>query len=274
MNYRHAYHAGNFADVFKHALLARILLYLMRKETPLRFIDTHAGIGLYDLAAGEAARTGEWRAGVARLAGLAAHPLLADWLAAVGRLSDEGRPVLYPGSPALAQSLLHPQDRLVLCEKHPADAELLAQNMGRDRRVRIMPGDGYAALNALTPPPERRGLVRVDPPFESLDEFASMERALRRAHAKWPQGVYALWYPVKGPAAPAFCASLAVSGIKRILRLEIDVAAPQGLSACGLAIVNPPFALEGEARELLPLLAQRLAQGAGGGWRAEWLAGE
>ena len=271
MNYRHAYHAGNFADVFKHALLARMLLYLMRKEAPLRYIDTHAGIGLYDLSTGEAGRTGEWRHGIAKVA---AHPLLLPWLEAVGPLNSEGRPVLYPGSPALAQSLLRPQDRLVLCELHPADAALLAQNMGRDRRVRLVPGDGYVALNALAPPPERRGLVLIDPPFETLDEFAGMERALRKAHAKWPQAVFALWYPIKGAAAPAFCASLAASGIRRILRLELDVAAPQGLSACGMVVVNPPFALEREALELLPLLARSLAQGTGGGWRAEWLARE
>ena len=271
MNYRHAYHAGNFADVFKHALLARMLLYLMRKEAALRFIDTHAGIGLYDLAGAEAGRTGEWRDGIARMAALRGHPLLKPWLDAVGAADSEGCPVLYPGSPALAQSLLRPQDRMSLCEMHPDDAQMLALNMGRDKRVRIVAGDGYSGLNALLPPPERRGLVLIDPPFEATDEFARMEAALSKALGKWPTGVYALWYPVKGPQARAFGEKLAAAGIKRLLRLELDVGAGTGLSACGLVVVNPPYALEAEAREILPLLAATLGRGPAA-WRVERLA--
>ena len=170
MNYRHAFHAGNFADVFKHAMLSRILAYLMRKDAPLRYLDTHAGVGRYDLSGDEASRTGEWREGIARVvnaqkpADVAA--LLAPWLEVVGACDAEGKPQTYPGSPALAQAMLRPQDRLTLCELHPADSETLRRAMGRDLRVKALHIDGYMALNAYVPPVERRGLVLVDPPFE------------------------------------------------------------------------------------------------------------
>ena len=274
MNYRHAYHAGNFADVFKHVLLSRMLVYLMKKEAGFRFIDTHAGIGLYDLGAGEAARTGEWRGGIGRLGDLAGHALLKPWLEAVGPRDGAGRPSIYPGSPALAQHLLRAQDRMSLFEMHPADARTLAENIGHDKRVRIGAGDGYAGLNGLAPPIEKRGLVLLDPPFEATDEFARMETVLIKAYAKWPIGVYALWFPVKGAGVQAFCRRLAASGIKRMLRLEIAVGGDAALSACGMVVVNPPFALEAEARELLPLLAAAMAAGTGSGWFVEWLARE
>ena len=278
MNYRHAFHAGNFADVFKHALLARMLIYLMRKDAPLHFIDTHAGIGLYDLAGAEAARTGEWRGGIARLAGVPDGPardLLAPYLRAVGGLDGQGRPALYPGSPALAQALLRPQDRMSLCEMHPDDAQLLTQNMGRDRRAKVIEADGYAALNALVPPRERRGLVLIDPPFEADDEFARMQAALLRAQRKWREGVFALWYPVKDAAAGEFARRLAASGLRRILRLQLRIGdgSGQGLQACGLIVLNPPFALEAEAALILPALAQAMGAG-GGGFGVDWLAGE
>ena len=279
MNYRHAYHAGNFADVFKHVLLTRILLYLKRKDGPLRFIDTHAGIGLYDLTGEEAARTGEWRGGIGRMAKLppgAAHDLLQPWLNAVGPLDAQGRPILYPGSPALAQALLRPQDRMTFSDLHPGDARLLAQNMGRDKRVQVVVGDGYKVLNGMVPPPERRGLVLIDPPFEQTGEFVQMEAALLKAQRKWRAGLFALWYPLKDGSADLFAARLAAGGIKRILRLRIaigDIQSP-GLNACALVIVNPPFVLEAEARIILPALAQAMADGCPGSHGIDWLAGE
>src|SRR3954468_1202756 len=169
MNYRHAYHAGNFADVFKHVVIARILARLMRKETPLRLIDTHAGAGIYSLDAEEAHRTGEWRDGVGRV--LDASPstevadILAPWLQLVSPMA-QAEPRLYPGSPRLAQALLRPQDRLVLIEKHPVDARYLHQAIEGDRRCKALTGDGWSLLLGLVPPPERRGLVLIDPPFE------------------------------------------------------------------------------------------------------------
>jgi 23S rRNA (adenine2030-N6)-methyltransferase len=282
MNYRHAFHAGNFADVFKHVVLSRILAYLVRKDAPLRYLDTHAGIGRYDLGGEEAARTGEWREGVARVA-TADKPadvaaLLAPWLAALGSCDDEGRPQSYPGSPALAQAMLRPQDRLTLCELHPRDSVALRRAMGRDKRVKTLCIDGYMALNAYVPPVERRGLVLVDPPFESPDEFGRLASAFAGAHGKWPTGVYALWHPVKdGRIVDRFYRDLAGAGADKILRLELSVGAPQAegrLVASGMAVVNPPFVLAEEARILLPWLAAVMAgtgagQAAGAGARIE-----
>ena len=201
MNYRHGFHAGNFADVFKHAMLTRILVYLTRKDAPLRYIDTHAGAGRYDLASDAAKRSPEWRDGVARI--VKARPpaevaaLLRPYLDAVGSCDDEGKPASYPGSPALAQSLLRPQDRLALCETHAEERAALIAALGRDRRLSIVATDGYVALNAYVPPKERRGLALIDPPFEEPDESARVEAALANALKKWPRGTYALWRPIK-----------------------------------------------------------------------------
>jgi 23S rRNA (adenine2030-N6)-methyltransferase len=275
MNYRHAFHAGNFADVFKHAIVARILHYLMRKDAPLRYLDTHAGVGRYDLSGDEASRTGEWRDGIARVK-LADKPpaveaLLAPWLTVVGPCSAEGMPDSYPGSPALAQAILRSQDRLTLCELHPKDSNALARALGRDRRVKALAIDGYMALNAYVPPAERRGLVLIDPPFEAVDEFDRLAAAFAAAYKKWPVGVYAIWHPVKDAAVVnRFYRGLAAAGAEKILQLELAVAAPAAegrLVSNGMAIINPPFVLAEEARILLPWLAQVLAHGPGAGFR-------
>ncbi|MFN3891468.1 MAG: 23S rRNA (adenine(2030)-N(6))-methyltransferase RlmJ [Beijerinckiaceae bacterium] len=281
MNYRHAFHAGNFADVFKHAILARVIDYLARKETPLRYLDTHAGVGRYDLSGEEASRTGEWRDGIARVLKAQRPPaidaLLAPWLAAVGPCDEDGKPASYPGSPALAQAMLRPQDRLTLCELHPQDVGALRRALGRDDRVKALAIDGYTALKAYVPPVERRGLVLVDPPFEAPDEFDRLAGGFASACAKWPTGVYALWHPVKDArVVDRFYRRLGEAGAGKLLRLELAVAAPapEGrLVSNGLAMINPPFTLADEARVLLPWLAQVLAQGPGGGCRIEIIAG-
>lgn len=283
MNYRHIFHAGNFADVFKHALVARVLTYLIRKPAPLRYIDTHAGLGRYDLGREEATRTDEWRNGIGRLA-LAATPsgvgeLLSPYLAAVGSTDAEGKPLSYPGSPAVAQAILRPQDRIALCELHGVDLEALKLNIGRDRRVKVIGLDGYTGLNAFVPPPERRGLVLIDPPFESRDEFDRILAALVGAHRKWPTGTYMLWYPIKDQAAVShFALSLAASKIRRILQLHLFVGtrlAEDGpLSGCGLAVVNPPYTLKREAEVMLPFLAEVLGRAGAGSWAARVLSGE
>ena len=273
MNYRHAFHAGNFADVFKHALLARILAYLNRKETPYRVIDTHAGEGAYDLAREEAERTGEWREGIGRLAAGAvessAADLLRPFLDVVGPCDADGRPALYPGSPLIAQKLTRSGDRLVFCEKHPEAFAALRKRFGRDRRVRTLDLDGWTALGAFVPPPERRGLVLVDPPFEAKDEFATLAKSFAAAHAKWPTGVYALWYPVKDPAdARALWGSVRESGAKSALRLELAIAPfaeGAGLVRTGLIVANPPWTLQDEARALLPELARLMERKPGSG---------
>jgi len=229
MNYRHAFHAGNFADVFKHAFLTRLFAYLVRKETALRFIDTHAGAGRYDLDSEAARRSPEWRDGVARL--LKARPqgevaqLLAPYLRAIGPFDEEhGRPLSYPGSPALAQAQLRPQDRIALCEAHDEERERLVAALGRDRRLSVVGTDGYIALNAYVPPKERRGLVLIDPPYEAPEELQRVEESLSRALTKWPRGSYLVWRPIKDQAEDArFLSGVAALGAPNILRLEIDV---------------------------------------------------
>jgi 23S rRNA (adenine2030-N6)-methyltransferase len=283
MNYRHAFHAGNFADVVKHAVLARILVYLTLKDAPFRFIDTHAGAGRYDLSSQAARRSPEWREGIARV--LKATPpapiarLLAPFLKAVGPHYAGGMPESYPGSPAIAQALMRPKDRLALCETHPEERAALIAALGRDRRLSIVGTDGYVALNAYCPPKERRGLVLIDPPFEESDELKRVEEALARALRKWPTGTYLAWRPIREPNADArFLNAVAQLGAPNILRLELDVG-PGALGAhgqaplarAGLIVVNPPHTLFAEALTLMPWLAALLARGGRGLSSCEWL---
>jgi 23S rRNA (adenine2030-N6)-methyltransferase len=281
MNYRHAFHAGSFADVVKHAVLARILTHLRAKPAAFRVLDTHAGAGRYDLAGAEASRSPEWREGIARLlAAPVAEParaLLAPYLDAVAGLNPPGRLTTYPGSPALVLALLRPQDRLTACELEPNAAAALARNLGRDRRSKALALDGWTALNAYVPPKERRGLVLIDPPFEDEGDFSRLAQGVEAAHRKWPGGSYLLWYPIKERAGPdALARRLRRAGIAKILRAELSIAASPGsnrLCACGLIVVNPPWTLESELDVLLPAL-QTILAGKGGSHRVDWLAGE
>lgn len=280
MNYRHAYHAGNFADVFKHAVLARIVAHLKDKPAAFRVIDTHAGAGLYDLAAREASRTAEWRAGIGKLiaADLArtVRDLLAPYLDAVAALNGE-RLTIYPGSPTLVQSWLRPQDRLIACEREPGAARALMRRMRGDRRVTAVAIDGYTALNAYLPPKERRGVAFIDPPFEQPDEFDRIADGLSKVHRKWPTGIYLIWYPIKDVrAAEAFTRRLARIGIARVLRAELTLPTRDDnrLRASGLTIINPPWKLESELAILLPALAAALSGKDAGRTQLSWLAGE
>lgn len=282
MNYRHAYHAGNFADVVKHAALARLVEYLKLKDKAFRVIDTHAGAGLYDLSSDEAQKTGEWLDGIGRLvdAKLAREPeaLLAPYLGAVRAANAGDRIENYPGSPSIVRHLLRPQDRLLAIELHPQDFATLKRQFAGDFQVRTIELDGWLALGAHLPPKEKRGLVLVDPPFEDGGEFDRLAGALVKAHRRWPGGIYALWYPVKDrPAAAKFRAALRVSGIPKILDMVFAIRAPSPeprLDGSGMVIVNPPFTFEKEMRILLPALKKVLAEGPGAGWTLDWLAGE
>jgi 23S rRNA (adenine2030-N6)-methyltransferase len=282
MNYRHAFHAGNFADVVKHATLVRILVHLCAKPTPFRVIDTHAGAGLYDLAGSEASRSGEWRDGIARL--LAAPPrervkaLLAPYRETVAALNRTDGPTTYPGSPMIVRAFLRARDRLIACELEPAAAAALARNLRGDRRCKAIAIDGWTALNAYIPPKERRGLVLIDPPFENVVDFPRLGDALKAAHRRWTGGIYLVWYPLKErQPADVLAHRLRHSGIGKILRAEITLPMscnPARLRACGILIVNPPWRLEGELELLLPELVAALAQGRGGAHRLDWLVGE
>ena len=282
MNYRHAFHAGNFADVIKHIVLARIILHLRAKPAAFRVIDTHAGAGLYDLAGPEARRTGEFHNGVERLINAALSPpvrqLLAPYMEAVATQNPAGRLIAYPGSPILARGLLRAQDRLIACELEPRAAAALAQNLRGDARAKAVTIDGWTALTAYVPPKERRGIVVVDPPYEQPNEFARLVSSLQAAHRKWPTGTYLLWYPIKDRGEPdALAKRLARTQIPKILRVEFDLAAAQvdaGLRGSGLIIVNPPWMLENELAIVLPALASVLGGDQKNNWRLDWLASE
>lgn len=282
MNYRHAYHAGNFADVMKHAALTRLVEYLKLKDRAFRVIDTHAGIGLYDLSSAEARKTGEWRDGIgrlfeARLPGDAAK-LLAPYLDAV-RAANEGKDLrAYPGSPRIVRHLLRRQDRLSAVEMHPEDAVRLKSLFAGDIQTRVIELDGWLALGAHLPPKEKRGLVLVDPPFEEPDEFGRLLDGLKTAHRRWPGGIYALWYPIKDHAAvAAFRTTLAGAGIPKILDVAFEMrpaSREPRLDGSGLVVVNPPYIFEAEMRAILPALHRALGAQPGARWRVERLAGE
>ena len=281
MNYRHAFHAGSFADVVKHAVLVRILVHLRAKPAAFRVIDTHAGAGLYDLGGPEAGRSGEWRQGIGRLLtaaiGQPARALLAPYLDAIAACNGAGHLATYPGSPALARSFLRTQDRLIACELEPTAAAALARNLEGDRRSKAVAIDGWTALNAYVPPKERRGVVLIDPSFEDAGDFPRLAQALETGHRKWASGSYLVWYPIKERAAPdALARRLRRSGMAKILRAELTVAEARDtdrLGACGLIVVNPPWTLAGELQVLLPELAAVLSDERGDA-RVDWLAGE
>ena len=282
MNYRHAFHAGSFADVFKHAVLCRVLAYLRGKPAGFRVIDTHAGAGLYDLTSPEATRSGEWSDGIARLVAARLPErvavLLKPYLDVLGALNEPGRLDTYPGSPALVRAWLRPQDRLIACELEPQTFAALKRNLERDARIKAVEIDGWTALSAYVPPKERRGLVLVDPPFEREHEFHVLAERFAAAHRKWPTGLCALWYPIKGRSEPdALAKRLRRLGIPKILRAELILTPlrdPSRLNGSGLILVNPPWTLQDELAVLLPALASALGREGAGRFTLDWLAGE
>jgi 23S rRNA (adenine2030-N6)-methyltransferase len=266
MNYRHGYHAGNFADVLKHLALCELLRLLTAKDKKLFVLDTHAGAGGYDLAGNQAQRTREAETGVARLAAAPRTGMPAAvtrYLAAVAaydrKFGPAGGPLRrYPGSPRLVRAALRPVDRFVACELHPQEALALKREFAGDRAVEVLQGDGYHAIKALLPPVERRALVVIDPPFEAADEFEKLLRSVQQGLRRFATGCYAIWYPIKDEAAAGFIAEL---GAVKLLTLELrigPVVADGKLSACGLAVINPPWKFEETMREALPWVAAQL----------------
>ncbi|MFI5336590.1 MAG: 23S rRNA (adenine(2030)-N(6))-methyltransferase RlmJ [Opitutales bacterium] len=294
MNYRHHFHAGNYADVFKHVLLRQLLAGMLRKEKGLLYLDTHAGRGSYDLEGATRLPDGrerapEWPDGIGRLwTGGALPPVVADFVEAVrawnlrcgaapGELSH------YPGSPWVAQALLRPQDRAALCELREDDAEALDLVIGGRPGVSVHTLDGYIALRAMLPPPERRALVLIDPSFESATEFADIRAGLREALRRFPSGVYAVWYPVTERArSDEFLRDLRESApaeqpLPPALVAELQIAAdssPVRMKGCGLLVLNPPWQIEAEFRAVLPVLASRMGLDAGAAGRVFWLVPE
>jgi len=275
MNYRHAFHAGNFADVLKHLVLSRVLAHLCLKPTGFRAIDTHAGLGFYDLTGDEAGRTGEWTEGWGRLATPfpdAVEALLAPYREAVAATQGRHGAHTYPGSPAIIREFLRTSDQGVFVELHPEDAETLRARFNQDSLSKVMHLDGWTALNALIPPPERRGVVLIDPPYEELGEIDRLGAALAKAVAKWPTGIYLGWYPIKDVAkVDRMVAELDRALTRPALRLDLMISEPDPtrLNGSGLVVINPPWRLAEEAMLFLPALAERLARGDYGAFRCE-----
>lgn len=278
MNYRHAYHAGNHADVLKHAVLARVLTHLKKKDKPFRVIDAHAGIGVYDLEGIEAGKTGEWQSGIGKMTEPFApdvETFLAPYREAVAALDPGGGVQRYPGSPWIAARLMRDADRLVANELHPDDKILLADCFRPDRRVRVTGMDAAACIKANLPPPERRGLVLIDPPYEKVDEVENAVRMLNQGLRRFATGCFMLWYPLKADGlAERISEGVKALAVPRTLNCELRVRESfkeGGLAGSGLLIVNPPWELDHELALLLPALAQRLGLGNWGQGAVSWL---
>lgn len=277
MNYRHAFHAGNFADVHKHLVLLAIIERLKRKPTPMFFLDTHAGRGRYDLQAPEAARGAEWRDGIGKLRTLS--PRSEDLRRYIEAAALAQTPLRhYCGSPLLALRALRDTDRVVFVEQQPAEAAALERELPRRRNVSVVCGDGYAALRTYLPPKENRGLILIDPPYEAENELIQAERALQFGLTRWPNGVFAVWYPIKAAREwRRLHAGLQQAGLRKLLIAELNVRpadSPMGLNGSGLVIANPPWQLDGELRVALQELQVALEIDSSGSTRVEWLVGE
>ncbi|MBS0268105.1 MAG: 23S rRNA (adenine(2030)-N(6))-methyltransferase RlmJ [Proteobacteria bacterium] len=273
MNYHHDYHAGNFADVLKHAILARVVTYLKQKPRPFRVIDTHGGAGRYDLAGTEASKTGEWREGIARLFDAelppAAAELLAPYLETV-RAMNGAELRYYPGSPLIARHLMRPDDVLIANELNADDFARLKEELRPFKSTTVLNIDARHAVKSLLPPKERRGLVLIDPPFEERSEFTDLATAVGEAMSRFETGTYVIWYPLKDEAAADRFVATATSraGLEFLdVRLSVMKSfAGLGLTASGVLVINPPYMLEAELETIMPVLKDQLAEGSGAGF--------
>ncbi len=279
LSYRHGFHAGNFADVLKHAVLSRMLAALRSKEKPFCYLETHAGAGCYDLRDKRALKNAEFRSGIARVWKQSDVPeYLNDYLAAVRASNQGGELRRYPGSPLIARRLLRQHDRMVLCELHSTEIVALRRRFAGDRQVIVYHQDGYSALKALLPPAERRGLVLCDPAYEVRDERLRMFNALIAARAKWPTGMFAIWHPIQQRAVTErLYRKFKGTGIPKILLVELCVRPDDEtnqLKGSGMILINPPWQLDEEVKDLLPWLKSALVPEGTGNWRVEWLTSE
>jgi 23S rRNA (adenine2030-N6)-methyltransferase len=268
LSYRHSFHAGNFADVLKHLVQVRTLRYLLQKDKPLFYLDTHAGAGGYALTSAQATQTQEFENGFGRLWQRDDLPeVLADYVALARRFNGSKKLIRYPGSPWFAQQLLRADDRMMLHELHPADFEQLQKTFSQDRRCHVRCEDGFQACLALLPPAERRGLVLIDPSYELKEDYQRVVDTLIGAHQRFATGTYALWYPVvERRRIKRLEKALIASGIRRILLLELGIVADQpgyGMTASGMIVINPPWSLAAEMAPALDYLARILGNGYG-----------
>jgi 23S rRNA (adenine2030-N6)-methyltransferase len=278
MNYRHVFHAGNHADVLKHVILTRLLVHLNGKAKPYRVIDAHAGVGVYELDGVEAGKTREWEGGIGKMSAPFApevEALLTPWREVNAALNFGSGTLLYPGSPEIAARMMRDDDRMVVNELHPEDGAMLSTHFRRDRRVKVMQLDAETCVKANLPPPERRGLVLIDPPYERKDEAAKAARTLAEGLRRFASGIFMLWYPLKAKADDAICRDAARAlGAPATLAVELRIREAfkeGGLAGSGVIVLNAPWKLDDELSVLLPALAERLGVGRWGQGTVEWL---
>ncbi len=280
MNYRHAFHAGNFADVLKHIILVRVVEYFKRKPAPFRVIDTHAGIGVYDLDGEAARKTDEWRAGIEKIYRRTFSPAVAElfqpYLDGVGAENQDGNLQFYPGSPKLVSRLLRPDDRLIVNELHSEDAALLRRTFSSSRQVKVMSLDGWTALKALLPPKERRGITLIDPPFEQPGEFDRLVKSVIEQQRRFATGAMILWYPIKDrQRVAAFYRQISALKVASCLVCELAIDQINGdgpVRATGMILINPPYPLHDELKVILPVLCTSLGQTSAATHDVRWLA--
>jgi len=270
MNYRHSYHAGGFSDVFKHILLVSLIEFLLRKDKPFCYVDTHAGVGVYNLSSANALKTQEFKGGINKLLQLKNVPfeVVKQYLTLLSL-------PFYPGSPLFVRKLLRPTDRMILTELHAQDILSLKKLFAYDKQVAVHHLDGYQGLKAFLPPKEKRGLVLIDPPFEETDEFSTLVTQLKFALQRWSTGVYAVWYPIKNlKEVNRFYSDLVDAGIQNILRCELHLPylASKNFSACGMIVINPPWQWKEEVEQILPWLCEVLSAPDAGKWVVDWVA--
>ncbi|HVK95412.1 MAG TPA: 23S rRNA (adenine(2030)-N(6))-methyltransferase RlmJ [Noviherbaspirillum sp.] len=290
LSYRHAFHAGNHADVLKHTVLIHLLRYLGQKDTPYMYIDTHAGAGAYALDTGYAAKSVEYETGISRLwSRTDLPPPLADYMQLVKSMNPSGKMRYYPGSPYCAEKIARESDRIRLFELHPSDSKILEENFrkiekhaaeqgqrpsGRGKRVMIQKGDGFVGLKSLLPPPSRRGLVLIDPPYENKDDYRLVKNVLDDALGRFATGMYAVWYPVlqrmESRQLPDRLKRLPGNGW---LNVTLSISSPSpdgfGLHSSGMFVINPPWTLEPMLRELMPYLVKALERDSGASFTLE-----
>ncbi|MDD7910224.1 23S rRNA (adenine(2030)-N(6))-methyltransferase RlmJ [Pseudovibrio exalbescens] len=283
MNYRHIYHAGNLGDVLKHTVLAAIITYMKKKDAAFRILDTHAGIGIYDLTSDEAQRTGEWQNGIGRIIDedipSDVAEVLDPWLGVVRAMNPQGTGIdMYPGSPIIARDLMRNQDRLTLTELHPDDFRTLTDNFGGDKHVKLIELDAWLALGSFLPPKERRGLVLIDPAYEVEDEFERLLEGVQRGWKRWQTGTFALWYPIKErKTVNRLIANMEAYGIRNVLGLELGsgrIGPEKPMVSSGMLVVNPPWTLKQKMETALPWLCDKLKRGPGAAWSVQQVIDE
>ncbi|RBO79965.1 MULTISPECIES: 23S rRNA (adenine(2030)-N(6))-methyltransferase RlmJ [Marinomonas] len=279
LSYRHIYHAGNHADILKHITMSQICRHFIKKDSPFFYLDTHAGIGQYELNSEQAQKNKEYHSGISRLFSESAVPEAVEGLLEIVRdMNPTDQLEYYPGSPKVVDYYTRQKDKLHLCELHPNDYPLLAALFPQKRKANVVKENGFAAVKAMLPPPQKRGFVLMDPPYEVKKDYQFVVKSLEEGYKRFPQGTFAIWYPVLGrQQADHLLKSVKATNIRNILLLELnvrDTEKERGMAGSGMIIVNPPWTLEQDAREFMPFLSKTLAEDQEANYQITWITPE